>query len=290
MKTDTIFYNLFQLFPELLFQLIGEDTSQAPNYEFSSREIKELARRFDGLFLPSSNNFTDLIYFVEVQFQPKDKFYRRLFAEILAYLEQYESDNDWRAVAIFASRNLEPRFSAQYRGLRPQLQVVYLDEVTDGDDLPISLGIVKLVVMAPDQVQEKLPTLLEKLPQQITDQELERQVFEFIETVLLYKFTNLSREEIEVMFSLSDLKQTRVYQEAKAEGKVEGKIEGEVKGEFLGKLKSVPGLLALGLRADQIALAIGLDVAVVEQIAAGKALETLYSEYIVNSEFPRPNN
>jgi predicted transposase/invertase (TIGR01784 family) len=282
LKTDTIFYTLFQLFPELLFQLIGEDPSQAPKYEFSSREIKELARRFDGLFLPRGNDFTDLIYFVEVQFQPKDKFYRRLFAEILAYLEQYESDNDWRAVAIFASRSLEPTFSAQYRGLRPQLQVVYLDEIDNGDDLPISLDIVKLVVMAPDQVQEELPTLLEKLPQQITDQELERQVFEFIETVLLYKFTNLSREEIEVMFSLSDLRKTRVYQEAKA--------EGELKGEFLGKLKAVPGLLALGLSANQIALAIGLEATVVEQIAAGETLEKLYSEHIVSSEFLRPEN
>ncbi len=258
MKTDTIFYNLFQLFPELLFQLIGEEPSQAPNYEFSSREIKELARRFDGLFLPRSNNFTDLIYFVEVQFQPKDKFYRRLFAEILVYLEQYESDNDWRAVAIFASRSLEPKFSAQYRGLRPQLQVVYLDEIADGDDLPISLGIVKLVVMPPEQVEAALPNLLEKLSQQIADRELEGRVFEFIETILLYKFTNLSREEIEAMFSLSDLKKTRVYQEAKAEGKAEGKLE------------AVMGFLALGLSVEQIALAMGLEVAVVEKVAAGE--------------------
>ncbi len=93
MKTDTIFYTLFQLFTELLFQLIGEDTSQASTYEFSSREIKELTRRFvgvslaeqNGLFLPSGDDFTDLIYFVEVQFQAKEKFYRRLFAEIFAY-------------------------------------------------------------------------------------------------------------------------------------------------------------------------------------------------------------
>jgi predicted transposase YdaD len=45
-------------------------------------------------------------------------------------------------------------------------------------------------------------------------------------------------QEIEAMFRLSDLKQTRVYQEALEEGKEKGKEEG--------KLESVPRLLGLG--------------------------------------------
>jgi predicted transposase YdaD len=35
---------------------------------------------------------------------------------------------------------------------------------------------------------------------------------------MVYKFPNLSREAIEAMFGVSELKKTRVYQEAKAEG------------------------------------------------------------------------
>ena len=156
MKTDTIFYSLFQLFPELLFELIGEDPTQASKYEFSSREIKELTRRFDGLFIPSSSNFTDLLYFLEIQFQPKSNFYRRLFTAICAYLEQYEPPTDWRAVAVFASRYLEPEFSAHYQELRPRLRVLYLDEIANVDNLPISLGIVKLVLTSLERVQEEL--------------------------------------------------------------------------------------------------------------------------------------
>ena len=38
------------------------------------------------------------------------------------------------------------------------------------------------------------------------------------ETVLVYKFPKLSRPEIENMFTLSDLKNTRVYKNAKQEG------------------------------------------------------------------------
>jgi predicted transposase YdaD len=41
-------------------------------------------------------------------------------------------------------------------------------------------------------------------------------------TVGVYKFPQLSREEIESMFGLSELKQTKVYQEALQEGRQEG--------------------------------------------------------------------
>ncbi len=49
---------------------------------------------------------------------------------------------------------------------------------------------------------------------------------EMITTIMVYKFTALSRQEIEAMLELN-LKKTRVYQEAKAEGREEGHIEGE---------------------------------------------------------------
>jgi predicted transposase YdaD len=42
---------------------------------------------------------------------------------------------------------------------------------------------------------------------------------------MVYKFPELSREVIEAMFSISELKQTRVYRDAMDEGRVEGQIE-----------------------------------------------------------------
>ena len=198
MRTDTIFYNLFQLFPELLFELLGEDPAPAPIYEFSSREIKELTRRFDGLFIPNSDNFTDLLYFVEVQFQNKADFYWRLFTEIFAYLGQYQPRNNWQVVAIFASRSLDPGLPTSLEELRPKLRVVYLNEVARADDLPISLGIVKLVVIPPEMVREEFPRLVEKVAQ-IPDQALERKILDFIETVLFYKFTNLTLSSLKTL-------------------------------------------------------------------------------------------
>ncbi|PLZ86477.1 hypothetical protein CEN45_08230 [Fischerella thermalis CCMEE 5198] len=79
--------------------------------------------------------------------------------------------------------------------------------------------------------------------------------FASIETILVYKFPQMSRQEIEAMFGLSELKQTRVYQEALEEGEQKAKLE------------AVPKLLALGLTVEQIAQALDLDTAQVQELA-----------------------
>lgn len=85
MKTDTIFYQLFQNFPSIFFELIGQPATATSRYQFTSLEVKQRAFRFDGLFLPVAESPELPIYFVEVQFQKKSNFYARLFAEIFLY-------------------------------------------------------------------------------------------------------------------------------------------------------------------------------------------------------------
>jgi predicted transposase/invertase (TIGR01784 family) len=89
MKTDTIFYTLLQNLPSVLFEILQQSPTLALHYNFSSVEIKELARRIDGLFLPKPEYTEDPIYFVEVQFQPDDDLYWRLITEAFLYLNQY---------------------------------------------------------------------------------------------------------------------------------------------------------------------------------------------------------
>jgi predicted transposase/invertase (TIGR01784 family) len=84
-----------------------------------------------------------------------------------------------------------------------------------------------------------------------------------IETIVLYKFPNLSREELEVMLGLSELRQTRVYQEAREEGRQEGLERGQLQA----KLEIVPWLLELGLSVEEIAQRLGLDVEAIRQVA-----------------------
>lgn len=62
------------------------------------------------------------------------------------------------------------------------------------------------------------------------------------------------------MLGLSDLKQTRVYQEALEDGKVEGKLE------------TVPFMLTLGASVEQIAEALSLEIEQVRQKAVSHML------------------
>ncbi len=88
MKTDTIFYRLFQSFPSIFFELIQLPVTETDNYSFDSVEVKQLSFRIDGVFLPENNNPDTPIYFCEVQFQKDDNFYSRFFAEIFLYLSK----------------------------------------------------------------------------------------------------------------------------------------------------------------------------------------------------------
>ncbi len=183
-------------------------------------EIKEKAFRFDGIFMPEALDKN--IWFVEVQFQKRAEFYWEFIGEIFLYLSQYKPEHDWQAVAIFAKRSIEPEIPKQFRTLFAGGHIVriYLDELPEDESL--NLGIVRLIVSP----NKESIALAQSLAGQVGEGDRER-VIEFIETVLVYKFPQMSREEVEAMFKLGDLKQTRVYQEALQEGQKRGKLEGE---------------------------------------------------------------
>ncbi len=228
MRTDTIFFQLFQTFDNLLFELVGLPPEAAEGYHFTSVEIKEKAFRFDGIFVPDSLDKN--LWFVEVQFQKRTEFYWEFIGEIFLYLSQYKPEHDWQAVAIFAKRSIETEPPKQFRELFASDRIVrvYLNELPQ--DESVNLGIVRLIVAPEREAISMAQRLADRVGQ--GDQE---KVIEFIETVLMYKFPKMSREEVEAMFTLGDLKQTRIYQEAKLEGMREGMREGEMRGKQIGE-------------------------------------------------------
>jgi predicted transposase/invertase (TIGR01784 family) len=129
MKTDKIFYTLFQAFPELLFELIGSDSKFAQNYQFKSIEIKELSFRLDGVFLPDENYPEYPLYFVEVQFQLDPDFYWRFFTEIILYLHQHQPVRQWQAVVLWGKQSLDGELPLAYQMFDPYLQRIYLDQL-----------------------------------------------------------------------------------------------------------------------------------------------------------------
>ncbi len=258
MKTDTLFYQLFQSFHSLLFELIERPIAEAESYEFSSVEVKEKAFRFDGIFSPTDNNKP--IYLLEVQFQAKPDFYWEYLSEIFLYLNQYRPEQEWKAIAIFGKRSYEPELRSHVEEMIScqRIQRVYLEDLIGRETKSFGIGIIQLILASESQAVAIAKQLGEKLEREI-DPDIQEQVVEFIETVLVYKFPKLDRQEIEAMFTYSDLKQTRVYQEAREEGEQRGLKQGLAKGQatmLLRMLNRKFGLLTPRLRGQINKLAV----------------------------------
>jgi predicted transposase/invertase (TIGR01784 family) len=220
---------------------------------------------------------------VEVQFQRDDNLYYRLFTELFIFLNQYKPPYPWRVVVIYPSRRIEREQPLQFRELFSRVTRIYLDELGDKASASVGVNIVKLVIEQEQTAPEQARRLIEQAQTQITDETTKRDLIDLIETIIVYKLPQKSREEIEAMLGLSELKQTKVYQEAKQEGLVEGKQEGLAEGRQEGKLKAkleaIPRMMQLGASLEMIAEGLDLPLNVV-QLAAQSFSEDNVAAFI----------
>lgn len=229
MKTDSIFYRLFQAFPETFFELINRQASEANAYEFASVELKQTAFRIDGIFLPVPNVRERPIYFLEVQFQKDPEFYSRFFCEIFLYLRLYAPTKAWHAVVVFPRRSLEPIEIEPYRVLLESSQItrLYLNELGNTAEQSLGVGMIKLVVETKKRTPERVRQLVDKARSELADEAVQRQVLDLIETIVLYKLPLINRQELARMFGLNELRKTRYYQEVREE--VREELQQEVR-------------------------------------------------------------
>ncbi len=272
MKTDSIFYKLFNVLPGTFFELIGQSPEQVKNYEFVSEEIKQTSFRIDGIFKPRRKNSKKHLYFTEVQFQKKDDFYWRFFTEISLYLYQKQPPQDWRGIVLFPKRSIESERPKHYQEFfdSGRVRCLYLNELNLSASSSVGLKAIQLIVQKQPEINEAVRELISEARQNFENDTLTETVLELIETIIVYKFPNVSYQELQAMFELADLKKTRIYQEIKEEVKEEAKEETELET----KLKSVPGLLAIGVTVEQIAAVFGLDVEVVKKAAENYAADS----------------
>jgi len=264
MKTDSLFYRLFQIRPQLLFDLLSTDLPTNTNYKFTSVEVKQLSFRLDGIFLPNSNDSTLPFYLVEVQFQPKDNLYYRLFAELFLYLRQYQPPQPWRVVVIYPRRSVEKIPSSDFQDLlnSPRVTRIYLDELKETKNSPLGLSLGKLIISEERETPEKARDLLQRTQEQLQASNLKRDIIDLIESIMVYKFPQKSRQEVAKMLGIEDLKQTRFYQEVFAEGKEEGKEE------------VLSNMIKLGMNLETIAQCLDLPLETVRQKANQKDDQT----------------
>jgi predicted transposase/invertase (TIGR01784 family) len=219
MRRDTIFYQLFQQSPTLLFDLIPQPPIDAERYIFDSIEVKETAFRIDGVFIPP--NPSGIIYFCEVQFQSDKLLYERMVSEISIYTyRNRNSFSDWRAVAIYPSRSIEQSNKDVVLEMLASRRItpIYLDELGAVEELPTGLGLMVLTTLEGEEAKAEARGLIQRAQNS-------RDIINLVSTIVLYKFNTLSRDEVDLMLGI-ELQQTRVYQEAKAEGEVIGENRG----------------------------------------------------------------
>jgi predicted transposase/invertase (TIGR01784 family) len=136
---------------------------------------------------------------------------------------------------------------------------VYLEDFQDSSTESVGIGLMQLIVADTIDAISKAKELLSRTePLSKTDTKFAA-IMEAIETIIVYKFPSLSREAIENMLGLSELKQTKVYQEALEEGREEGEQTGVLKGErslVLRLLARRVGTLPANVEAQVQALAL----------------------------------
>jgi predicted transposase/invertase (TIGR01784 family) len=130
-----------------------------------------------------------------------------------------------------------------------------LEDLGDEAYNNLGLGIVKLIVEEEEAAVERAKRLATKATEELADEPTREKVLELVKTILLYKFKNLTPEEVIDMLELDDFKQSRLYQGIKREG----------------KLEVVPLLLELGLSVEEIARRLELSVEQVQQAAQSQS-------------------
>jgi predicted transposase/invertase (TIGR01784 family) len=223
MRRDTIFYQLFLRFPQLLFELLPSIPTDASSYTFEAIEVKETSFRTDGVWMPPTPAGT--AYFAEAQFQPDEVFYERMNAEISIFTyRNRDRCSSWQGIVLFPSRTLQQASLTMVSHLLDSGKIIpiYLDELPRNTSPALNM-----MVLTTLEGEAAIDAAKAALAQGSGN----RDIIEMVTTIMVYKFTQLTRAEVDIMLGTT-LQETRVYQDALAEGRVEGRVEGKAEGKL----------------------------------------------------------
>ena len=189
----------------------------AERYSLEAIEFKSTSVRLDGVFRPQDTD-TGPAYVWEAQFYTSNKVYANLLAKVGRFLEHDNPEQDWVAVVIYPNRALEQKNLQPYRCLinSDQLVRVYLDELPPAPPESFEMGILELIAAQPEAALEKAKAMVPRIRAAKRSRQHSRLLLQFVETVIVHQFPSWSRAEIEKMLQVTDVTQTRVFQEALA--------------------------------------------------------------------------
>jgi len=256
MHTDKLFYRLFRERPATVFELAGLSVPADADYRLHAEEIKETAFRLDGVLVPGESRPDLPLVFTESQFYLDSTFYARWLAAIFRYLHRHEVQQRWLAVVVYPERSTDRGGLVPYQALVDGgvLHRVYLEELSDAPVQSLGVRIAKLTIMEDMQAVAEAQRLIEE--EAPYSPVAHHQLIDLVETVLVYKLPNLSREEIQKMLHLpeTDLKKTRFYQDVFAEGRQEGEATLVLRllRRKLGPLTNAQEIAVHSLRAESL--------------------------------------
>lgn len=225
MKTDKLFYRIFLLEPNLVAELMPGLPPDC-RFDYVAPVLKERERRLDGVLLPLGDDPSLPLVFLEAQMQTDPGFYRRFFAQVFLYLEQYQVIRPWRGLLLFPRRTLDFGEEDPYRGvLATQVDRFYLEDLIPLQELTPNLALLRLLVLSEEEAPENARRLL---AQEGTEREFERRL-DLVESIMVSKFPNLSLEAIREMLDITQVRvqDTQFYKDVFEKGQEQGLEQGE---------------------------------------------------------------
>jgi predicted transposase YdaD len=225
MKTDTLFYELFQAAPHTFFELI-QKTPLCP-YKFESITIKASEKRIDGVLEPAQAG--QPIYFLEVQGFPDDVIYWREMREVATYFEQRPQlkGRAWQAFVLWLNKADDPGLGTlRLVGRKPRPRLVSLDLIDILGKLPpasVALNVLRpLLAKDVHEVREHVVEWVENIRRAPDlDQASEERLISVLSQLIEQKFRTFSYKELSRMLRLTPLRETISGQELLKEDRVE---------------------------------------------------------------------
>lgn len=225
MKTDPLFYELFQAAPQTFFELV-QITPPCP-YRFESITVKMSEKRIDGVLEPLDAN--QPYYFLEVQAFPDDVIYWRATREVATFFEQrpHLKDTKWQAIVLWLNIADDPGFGPlRLLARKPKPNLLSLDLIELLKKLPETSLVLNVLrpLLAEDEreVREHVVQWVEHIRQATSaDANLEERLISVFSQLIEQKFKTLNYKELSQMLRLTPLRETTSGQELLKEDRID---------------------------------------------------------------------
>lgn len=216
MRTDALFYELFQTAPQTFFELL--QITPVCAYRFESITVKASEKRIDGVIEPTDEQ--QPVYFLEVQAFPDDTIYWRTLREVATYFEQRPARNDnWQAVVLWLNKEDDPGLrTLKPLTYKPASRLVAADLIKLLKQLPetsLVLNVLRpLLAKSAREVRQHVVQWVENIRQTPNlDPQTEEKLVAILSQLIEQKFKSLSYKELAAMLRLTPLEETISGQE-----------------------------------------------------------------------------